>query len=479
MYKPILYKILFVLCAGLLVAGCVRVDREWCSGRAAKSRCDWSQIYSSLPCIDHPLTLCEVIDIAVKNNLDLRVKQQEAALERETVTHATWKMLPKLEAEGHYSYRDKNTGTSSESLDPTRPPAPPSISSEQTERRASLVFTWNLLDFGLSYFERMITARKALIKAIEYERAKQNLVLDVQKQYWRVITSRRIMEHATEVRGMAMEWINSAKRAVDAKLIPQYRTLTDAAEVAKLNFDLESWRKDYVAAMHELLMAMGLPPETTLCLAPVELGVIDISHFNVCELERVALLNRPELFAFDTQEEIVTDEVRAALIQMVPGVELFAGTFTDANRYLVYNNWNQVGIKALWDLFNLPEHYHTAKCMAFQKRELIRKNRLAICMGIFTQLHLAYGLYQENLMEYRDAIHSNEIHLASLSAATSERNAGFLPQREWVMRATEQVISEAAMLRTYSELRGRLAQLDNSMGLPTYFSAQEHLSCCQ
>ena len=147
---------------------------------------------SELPC--EKLTLADVIEIALKKNVDLQVKAFEYAVQYEASTGECLKMLPNLIANGEWYYRNRNTGSFSESLLAGVPPAPPSISSEQHEARTDLTISWNLLDFGLAYFRSRQERNKAYVLQLEYERLRQNLIVDITRQYWKAIAARKAME---------------------------------------------------------------------------------------------------------------------------------------------------------------------------------------------------------------------------------------------------------------------------------------------
>ena len=88
--------------------------------------------------------------------------------------------------------RDKNTASFSESLIPGVPPAPLSISSETHIELANLEFTWNILDFGVAYYRARQELNGTLMEEMQYNRIRQNLILEVTKQYWKAALAKMV-----------------------------------------------------------------------------------------------------------------------------------------------------------------------------------------------------------------------------------------------------------------------------------------------
>ena len=53
----------------------------------------------------------------------------------------------------------------------------------------------------------------------------------------------------------------------------------------------------------------------------------------------VALRNRPEVLELLYKNRINQDETTAALLELLPGVQLYAGASFDSNDFLFNNNW--------------------------------------------------------------------------------------------------------------------------------------------
>lgn len=118
--------------------------------------------------ITSAISLDEAIARAVRNNRDRRLKVLESALASQQIDLAFHDLLPKLTAAAGYSERDNYAASASVRFDNGEPeplPASPTYSVSQDKRRSTydVAFTWNVLDFGLSYVRAQQQADRFLI----------------------------------------------------------------------------------------------------------------------------------------------------------------------------------------------------------------------------------------------------------------------------------------------------------------------------
>jgi outer membrane protein TolC len=99
-----------------------------------------------------PLTVSDAIARALKYNLDRRAKMMEEALALGQTKVDRWDMLPRLTANAGYSYRSEPYATVSRDSNTGQDGNSYTYSTEQNTRTADLGLSWNVLDFGLSYF---------------------------------------------------------------------------------------------------------------------------------------------------------------------------------------------------------------------------------------------------------------------------------------------------------------------------------------
>jgi outer membrane protein TolC len=416
------------------------------------------------------MTFEQIVEIAVIQNLELKVKQLETAIQREFATGAKLDMLPELLYTGEMSYRNNNTGSASESLVPGIPPAPPSISSEQYTQRWNITLTWSLLDFGISYFKSRQEANRALIKDFEREKLKQNMILDLSFQYWNAIAALEGLKNTEEYLKNLKKHEIAIVKATNSRLMPRTSLLRLQDQILDREYKLKGYERDYHFAMGELKRLMGLPPSVEFELDYERTRNLDLELPHVMALEEIALQQRPELYSFDLEEKISADEVRIAFLNLLPGSSLFAGYFYDENRFLVHNYWNVVGLKTAWDLLSIPTTMSRGKAAKVQIA-LAKKNRLALSLAAITQVNLAYLLFLDERDRYALALEIEENKIRQLKDAELKRKAGRFDIED-VLQVEYDIDSLDAVIqawRTYSDVNYALEQLNNALGIPLYF----------
>jgi len=448
--------------------GCVKSKRTIESTRISNSQQD--KKYFECVKIDTPsqMTLEDIVEIALNQNLDLYVKELEYEIQKEAATGAKLDMLPELLFSGEANKRNNNPGSSSASLIPGVPPAPPSVSSDKRTTRWNITLTWNLLDFGISYYKARQEANAVLIQYFEYERLKQNLVLDLTVHYWNAVAALEAFLRTEKFIEVLKTHEVALVRASDTHLISQTRVLTTQEKILEYEFKMKEYQREYHFAMSELTRLMGLPPsvEFELIYDREKPLTIDLPHIH--SLEEIALQERPELYNYDMEEKISIDEVRVAFLELFPGSSMFAGYNYDENRFLVNNYWNLVGLKTAWDLFSIPTAIRRER-IAKQQVSLARRNRLAISLATISQVNLAYLLYLDDMDRHTLALKLEDIKLRQLRDAKTKKIVGRFDLADVLEYESSVLDAEIKAWRTYGDAQYSLEQLNNAIGQPLYF----------
>lgn len=443
-------------------------NKDWCQLRSKNLNKDVACIYAGVILPEHPLTLDDTIEIALKQNLSLLAKQQEYCIQKEVATREKLNMLPKLIANWENNGRTENTGSFSQSLVPGVPPAPLSISSEQYTQRYDVGFVFNLVDFGIAFFRSRQECGKVLIAQLEYERLRQTLVVNLTRQFWKASVAKMALQKSIAVVEKALEQQEALQRQMDAKVISEIQGLRNENQLINIRGQLQAYSAEYHNAIAELGLLMGIPGSISFELADIDLMSVDLELCNVTDLEHFALVNRPELYSSDVEEMIRVEEARQATVQMLPGVELFGGPYHDSNKFLLHNNWLSAGLRATWNLLNIPAYYKE-KQIALDRKTLVRLNRLALSVGVISQVHLSYYLYMDNLESYMIAKELESVNKRLLLAAKNEQRQGNLHEADILKFESEALFSEIDAATKYAELQDSLEQLNSSIGSPRYF----------
>lgn len=414
------------------------------------------------------LSLAEAIDMAMDRNLELNVNRQQVDIQYETFARQTLTMLPNLTAHALWSYRTENTGASSKSLVPNIPPAPPSVSSEQTVNVWDITCTFKLIEFCIAYFKSTQEYNKTVALHFEYTRNAQNIVMKVVQAYWKLAA-----EIKNEEKGDCLLQFGASVRSrvstlVKAGMINPENGARILAQLSIYQVQIEDKRKDYHRILAEFKQIIGAPPDIEIVLTdaiPIKETILLPS---LKELEEEALTNRPDLYTKDVQEVIVSDELHIALIQIFPEVAPFWSSNYDANRFLIFNNWTTVGINTAWYLLTIPLRLQEGTIAHKQKR-LNHYNRLQLALAVLTQVHLSYALLYDDVERMR-ILHDLWVERNKLlQIAKARKRMMALGDVEYFNLYFEAYQSEADLRRSIAEVQGSIEQLNNSIGRPLYY----------
>ncbi len=148
-------KFVVLLAIGsLALSGCtIRPNALTGDERQAEAERDLARMYGEQPPLLRPLTLREAFERAVLYNLDGRVKGVEEALARDDFDLSRYDLLPKAYLNGAYTDRNNVNGSSSQSVNPPfNQTLIPSTSTDQIDRSADLLVSWNSARFRRQLF---------------------------------------------------------------------------------------------------------------------------------------------------------------------------------------------------------------------------------------------------------------------------------------------------------------------------------------
>lgn len=462
---------LFVTLLGLIATpSCLphRMCPDACVIRENNANTDLEEIYEESCLPDHPVTLAEAIQIALDNNLDVRLQQLELAVQCETYMQDMLREIGQLNAFTELRHRNRNTGSSSQSLT-NQPPAPPSISSEQDSRVAELHYVFNILDYGLAYYQARQDLDRYQILRQRHLRARQNLVLDVFRAYYRAAVAKRAVDRAENLIADLKKRQAMIQSEVTERAVSELRGLTQEDRIVDIEIKLYAFRNEYRSAMAELQALMGIPPSSQMEIVALVLDNVEIPKVDISDLEWEALTHRPELFGQDFQVWSDMDEIRRSIINMYPSVALFGGYNHDSNKFLLYHNWWTIGIRAAWDLLSLPSKQHTIY-KAWYQRWLSEKTRLSMSMGVLTQVHLAYINVEEALEQYQLAREMQSIKGRKYDLSMKMEEAGQFHSDEVMDFEADALFAELQAYKAYANLQIALEQLGNATGRTLRYS---------
>ena len=411
-----------------------------------------------------PVTLDDAVARALKYNLDYRIKRMEEALAQGQLNIANFDLLPRLTAAAGYSERNNENASSSRSVITGRQSLEPSTSTDKDRTTADLGLSWNVLDFGVSYFQARQQADRSLV-AEERRRKTIHLVAQqVRLAWWNAASAQQLGSKVGPLLTQAGAALADSRRIEAERLQAPLATLNYQRQLLDVIRQLEAINEELSQAKPRLAALMTLEPGTQYQLAaPGALAVPEVS-IPVEKMEETALLNRPELMEARYNERISLLETRKAIAKLLPGIEFNAGAHYDSNSYLVNDQWRDFGVRMAWNVINLF-NYHNVRRSAELQKEIAHEQRLAVSMAILTQTQVAYREYlgRRRQFELSEELDNVEQRILGVTRNAARNDAEGKMQE--IRASASALMSELRRYQSYGALQGAYGQMIETLGV--------------
>lgn len=392
-----------VLTASLLAAGCaVKPEPLTAEENLARVRKDLGVVMAPQEPLTKAVSMDEAMARAIKYNLDERVKLMEVAVATDQLDLSRYDMLPRVVAAAGYVGRNNDAGSESLNLATGRRTGESTTATDKHRRTGDLAFTWNVLDFGVSYLRARQNANLVLIADERRRRVVQGIMQDVRTAYWRAVAAERLLKRLEPVEKRVEGARRDARTLEALRVQAPLQALTYTRTLVETLRQLQSLRRELVAAKSQLGALMGLPPgepfeielpPASVMKAPPKLDVAAEA------LETYALLNRPELLEESYNQRISADETWRSLLKLLPGIDVNTALRYDSNSFLLNQRWADYGARISWNLINLVSAPAT-KSYAEAQEELVAFRRQALSMAVLSQVHVAVLQFRELKQEF-------------------------------------------------------------------------------
>lgn len=408
MLKKISSKIVLSVVASFILAGC-SVKPEAISKDDVKQmvKGDLSILSEVIQPVTKPISLEEAIQRGLDHNLQKRVKVLETALSQQQLDLVYYDMLPSLTASAGLSERNNYAASASTSFvngEPQPLGSNPSYSVSQEKERttADLTFSWNILDFGLSYVRAEQQADKFLIAQEKQKKVEHNLTQEIRRAYYQAVSSQDLLKRIQPMMVEVKQALEDSKKMQEQRVAKTpMEALSYQRELLDILRSLHTLESSLISAKVELAELMGLKPGIAFDLADkvekdYEIPTIDM---NLEEMELIALENRPELAESRYQERISEKEITVAKLKMLPGINLSTSLSYENSDYLLNNDWYSYGANVSWNLLNVFKAGEMNK-LAKTQVEVAKEQKLALSMAVLSQVHLSIVKFNQAKKEY-------------------------------------------------------------------------------
>lgn len=432
--------------------------------RQATLKADRSEMYQQQDPVQGPITLDEAMARAIKYNLDHRVKLMEEALSQRQLNLSRTDLLPKLALSAGYAGRDNELASSSRSVLSGNQSLEPSTSTDKNHSTGDLSLSWNVLDFGVSYYGAHQQADRVLVAEERRRKVLHLLMQQTRQAWWQAAGAQQLEARIEPVLKLARQALDDSRQVEVEKLRSPIEALTYQRQLLDIVRQLEAVRDELAQAKPRLASIMNLPPGEPFSVAVGATLAAPSVSLPVSAMEEAAMLRRPELVEAQYNERISLLETRRALARLLPGLELSLGQHYDSNSFLTNHRWGDVGLRVSWNLFNVL-NADTIRGVAQTQLDLARQQRLALSMAVLTQVHVARLDYLGRLKQYQLTDDLNKVEQRILQYTRNAASANSQGKLEEVRASAAAMMSELRLYQTYGSLQGAYGQLVATLGL--------------
>lgn len=455
---------LALLSLALLLAGCTVAPKLATQDEVRdRVKADTGMMYVNQAPIGGPVTLEEAIARSLKYNLDYRLKKMESALSMGLADYASYDMLPSLLTSAGYRTRSNYSGGTSIGIDDGIQSLRPSTSEERSHTVAGAEFSWNVLDFGVSYYRARQQSDQFLVAEERRRKVVQNLVQDVRAAYWRALGAQRLAAETNEILERASLAMARSREAETQRVISPVLALNYQRALLDAISFLNQRRQDLDFANKELAALMNVEPDVNFSVAEATEARLPAPPTDVRKLEDLALLQRPELREEDFKKRITADEARKQLLGMLPGISLDAGVQYDSNNLLNSNRWSQGGVRISWNLLRLLA-MPTLQSTQDQQVKTDQARRMALSMAVMTQLRVGVERYRLAVQDFKLADAGAQVDKRMADYTRASVTAKLESELEAIRTQARAVLGNYQRANAYATAQIAFGRLYNTLG---------------
>lgn len=457
-------RTLVALAVTAVVAGCSVTPKAITADEVRERvKSDTARMYVDQAPIAAPITMEEAVARSLKYNLDYRLKRMESALAMGLTDYASYDMLPQMVASAGYTRRSNDSGGVSVGILDGELSDRPTTSDERTRSLRGIEFSWNVLDFGVSYYRARQQGDQFLIAEERRRKVVQNLLQDVRAAYWRALGAQRLSAQADEVLQRASLALNRSREAETQKIIPPGLALAYQRALLDATTLLNQRRQDLEFAKRELAALMNVPPGVDFKVAEANETALPAAPRDVAKLEEMSLLQRPELREEDFRKRITADEARKQILGMLPGITFNYGRRHDSNVYTYNNSWSEGGVSLAWNLMRLVALPALKDAQKYQEAT-DEARRMALSMAILTQTRVSAERYRMALEDFKLADQAAQVDARLAAFTKASVSAKLESELEAIRTQARAVLGAYQRANAYANAHIAFGRLYNTLG---------------
>ncbi len=415
--------------------------------------------------IARPVDLYEAMARALKYNLDHKVELRERALRVSELDLAHYNMLPNVVANSGYAGRNNDLASSSFNLVTNTPNFGASTSQDRRLTTGDLTFSWNILDFGLSYVRAHQAADKALIAEEQRRKVTHRIMEDVRTAFWRAVSSERLIAKLQALEARTRRALTDSRSLSDSRTTSPVTALTYQRELVEIKRTTQDLQRELSVARWQLAALMNVAPGTRFALAvPARGQARPHLAVGVGDMIQTALTHRSELRDVAYRRRINSREADAALLELLPGLQVFAGSNHDSNSFLSHHEWLGWGAKASWNLLKVFQYPAKSEVVEAQDK-LLDQRTLALTMAVMTQVHVSRARFLHLGRDYETAREYLDVQQRLIAQMRTEARAERVSEQTLIREEMNTLVAEAKLDIAFSALQSAYANIYAAIGV--------------
>lgn len=463
------------------LAGCSTIQPEPLSPEKLKAQAEVErQVVQAEPePIEGALSIEQAVARALKYNLERRTRLMEEAMAFRQLDVSHYDMLPKLLA--NVGYTSRNNDKISESRNNETGELSPSqfVSQERTHTLSTLGASWNLLDFGVGYYNTRQQADRVLIASERRRKAMHILMQDVRTAFWRAVSAQKLRQQVHETLTLAEQALADSRQAEAERLRNPVDSLRYQRQVLENLRLLESIDQELSTAQLELKALINAPLGQPLTLAEPDFNVNDAAlDVPVERMEEMAMGANADVREQHYNLRIAREEARKTLVRLFPNLSFNYGLNYDTDSYLVNNSWNEAGVQLSFNLFNLFTGPGQLK-LAEAGVSLADQRRLSVQMATLAQTHLARQQLANASKQFKraDAIWETDQRISE--HMQNRQDSQVQGPLETVANQTTAILSLLRRYQALAQVQAAEARLQSTLGVEPDLPSVDSLSLTQ
>ena len=470
-----LFKATILMSLVLLVGACSQTPEPLIKEQVQlSSQEDYEYLKETSKAAPLEIDLYQAIAIAIKNNRDLRLNLMDSALSQGQMDVVKFDMLPKLSVNAGYKVLREHPASTSVNMEteggeenksaaqisnnPTY-----SLSQQTPSNTYDIGFTWNALDFGLSYVRAGQQADKYLISKELERKAIHNLTKEVIYAYWKTLSADELLSEINPLMDRVNAALDDYEYIEELLISSPMDALLYQKELLDVLQILNTQRRALMDSRAQLSKLLGLLPDQEYTLVETKQPLTEL-NLTLEEQEEAALFSRPELLEVRYQERVTAQEARASMLSLLPSLKFNATWTYDSNKYLLNRDNQEYGAVFGANLLNIFQAGNINDINEINEK-LIEEQRLAVSMTILSQVHIANINYAQTLREYSNAKHYLNVAQRINDLISNAQKISRFGELELIREEASLLVSRLRNDIAYAEMQYSLGTLYSSVGM--------------